>query len=133
MGPACGVFGCVVSGAGGLGADVTAAAGRVGAWSILDDPGPVCTGVVANTDEAGVDALGTGVTGTIALGVSSGAGLEVDLFRPIVIELMASELIAVGGTRVVDRPSGTDGERDTSVTSVAVTAGAVMGTDPEEL
>ena len=51
----------------------------------------------------------------------------------IVIELMASELIAVGGTRVVDRPSGTDGERDTSVTSVAVTASAVVGTDPEEL
>ena len=59
--------------------------------------------------------------------------MEVDLFRPIVIELMDSELTAVGGIRVVDRPSGTDGERDTSVTSVAVTAGAVMGTDPEEL
>ena len=70
LGPACGVFGCVVNGAGGLGADVTAAAGGVGAWSILDDPGPVCTGVDANTDEAGVDALGTGV----ALGVSSGVG-----------------------------------------------------------
>ena len=80
----------------------------------------------------GVDALGTVVTGFVALGVSSGAGLEVDLFRPIVIEPMDSELTAVGGTRVVDRPSGTDGERDTSVTSVAVTAG-VMGTDPEEL
>ena len=64
---------------------------------------------------------------TVALGVSSGAGLEVDLFRPIVIELMDSELTAVGGIRVVDRPSGTDGERDTSVTSVAMTAGAVMG------
>ena len=87
----------------------------------------------ANTDGAGVDALGTVVTGIVAFGVRSGAGLEVDLFRPIVIELMASELIAVGGTRVVGRPSGTDGERDTSVTSVAVTAGAVMGTDPEEL
>ena len=64
--------------------------------------------------------MGTGVTGTVALGVSSGAGLEVDLFRPIVIELMDSELTAVGGIR--DRPSGTDGERGTSVTSVAVTA-----------
>ena len=61
----------MVSGAGGLGADVTAAAGRVGVWSILDDPGPVWTGVVANTDEAGVDALGTGVTGAGALGVSA--------------------------------------------------------------
>ena len=50
LGPVCGVCGCVVSGAGGLGADVTAAADRVGAWSILDDPGPVCTGVDANTD-----------------------------------------------------------------------------------
>ena len=64
--------------------------------------------------------MGTGVTGTVALGVGSGAGLDVDLFRPIVIGLMDSELIAVGGTRVVDRPSGTDGERDTSVTSVWV-------------
>ena len=75
--------------------------------------------------------MGTGV----ALGVSSGAGLEVDLFRPIVIELLDSELVAIDGTRVVDgftgRPSGTDGERDTFVTSVAVTAGAAMGTDPE--
>ena len=44
------------------------------------------------------------------------------------IELMDSELTAVGGIRVVDRPSGTDGERDTSVSS-----SAVMGTDPEEL
>ena len=51
----------------------------------------MCTGVDANTDGAGVDALGTGVTGAVALGVSSGAGLEVDLFRPIVIELMDSE------------------------------------------
>ena len=118
----------MVSGAGGLGADVTAAADSVGACSILDDPDPVCTGVDANTDGAGVDALGTGVTGAVALGVNSCAGLDVDLFRPIVIELMASELIAVGGTRVVDRPSGTDGERDTSVT-----AGAAIITDPEEL
>ena len=77
--------------------------------------------------------MGTGVTGAVDLGVSSGAGLEVDLFRPIVIKLMASEVIAGGGTRVVDRPSGTDGERDTPVTSVAVTAGVAMGTDPEEL
>ena len=92
----------------------------------------MCTGVDANIDGAGVDALGTGVTGT-ALGVNSCAGLEVDLFRPIVIELMDSELTAVGSIRVVDRSPGTDGERDTSVTSVAVTAGAVMGTDPEEL
>ena len=83
LGPACGVFGCVVSGAGGLGADATAAAGRVGAWSILDDPGPVWTGVVANTDEAGVDALGTGVTGAVALGVSSGAGLELTSSVPL--------------------------------------------------
>ena len=80
----------MVSGAGGSGADVTAAADSVGACPILDDPGPVCTGVDANTDGAGVDALGTGVTGTVALGVSSGAGLGVDLFRPIVIELMDS-------------------------------------------
>ena len=133
LGPACGVFGCVVGGAGGSGVDVTAAADSVGACSILDDPGPVCTGVNASTDGAGVDALGTVVTGIVAFGVRSGAGLEVDLFRPIVIELMDSELTAVGGIRVADRPSGTDGERDTSVTSVAVTAGAVMGTDPEEL
>ena len=96
----------MVSGAGGSGADVTAAADRVGACPILDAPGPVCTGV-DNIGGAGVDALDTGVTGTVALGVSSGAGLEVDLFRPIVIELMDSELIAVGGARVVDRPSGT--------------------------
>ena len=53
-------------------------------------PCPVCTGVDANTDGTGVDALGTGVTGTVALGVSSGAGSEVDLFRPIVIGLMDS-------------------------------------------
>ena len=46
---------------------------------------------------------------------------------------MDSELIAVGSIRVVDRFPGTDGERDTSVTTVAVTAGAVMGTDPEKL
>ena len=78
----------MVGGAGGSGADVTAAADSVGARPNLDESGPVCTGVDANTDGAGVDALGTGVTG--ALGVSSGAGLEVDLFRPIVIELMDS-------------------------------------------
>ena len=77
--------------------------------------------------------MSTVVTGTVALVVSSGAGLEVDLFRPIVIALMDSELTAVGGIRVVDRPSGTDSERDTFVTSVAVIAGAAMGTDPEEL
>ena len=107
------------------------------AWSILDDPGSVCTGVDANTDGAGVDALGTGVTGTVALEINSGAGLEVDLFRPIVIELMDSELIAIAGTRGVNgfisRPSGTDGERDTFVTSVTVIAGAATGVAPEEL
>ena len=89
LGPVCGVFSCVV---------VTA--DSVGACPNLDESGAGCTGVDANTDGAGVDALGTVVTGTVTLGVSSGAGLEVDLFRPIVIELMASELIAVGGTRV---------------------------------
>ena len=47
---------------------------------------PVCAGVDANTDGAGVDALGTGIPGTVAA-VSSGAGLEVDL----VIELMDPE------------------------------------------
>ena len=120
LGPACGVFGCVVGGAGGSGADVTVAADSAGARPNLEESGPVCIGVDANTDGAGVDALGTVVTGAVALGVSSGAGLEVDLFRPIVIELMDSELTAVGGIRVVDRPSGTDGERDTSVTSIAV-------------
>ena len=113
-------------GAGGSGADVTAAGDSVGVRPNLDESGPVCTSVDANTAGSGVDALGTGVTGTVALGVNSCAGLEVDLFRPIVIELMDSEVIAVGGTRVVDRPSGTDGERDTSVASVAVTAGAVV-------
>ena len=129
LGPACGVFGCV----GGSGADVTAAADSVRACPFLDDPGPVCTGVDANIDGAGVDALGTVVTGIVAFGVRSGAGLEIDLFRPIVVELMESELTAVGSIRVVDRSPGTDGERDTSVTSVAVTAGAVMGTGPEKL
>ena len=46
---------------------------------------------------------------------------------------MESEITAVGSVRVVERSPGTEGERDTSVTSVAVTAGAVMGTDPEKL
>ena len=75
LGPACGVFGCVVGGAGGSGADVTAAADSVGARPNLDESGPVCTGVDAKTDGAGVDALSTVVTGIVALVVSSGAGL----------------------------------------------------------
>ena len=54
LGPACGVFGCVVGGAGGSGADVTVAADSVGARPNLDESGPVSTGVEANTDGAGV-------------------------------------------------------------------------------
>ena len=75
LGPACGVFGCVVGGAGGSGADVTAAADSVGVRPNLDESGPVCTSVDANTAGSGVDALGTVVAGIVALVVSSGAGL----------------------------------------------------------
>ena len=75
LGPACGVFSCVVGGAGGSGADVTVAADSVGACPNLDESGAVCTGVDANTDGAG------DVTGIVAFGVRSAAGLEVDLFR----------------------------------------------------
>ena len=75
LGPACGVFGCVVGGAGGSGADVTAAADSVGVCPHPDESGPVCTSVDANTDGAGVDALGPVVPGIVALVVSSGTGL----------------------------------------------------------
>ena len=75
LGPACGVFGCVVGGAGGSGVDVTAAADSVGVCPHLDESGPVCTSVDANTTGSGINALGTVVTGIVALVVSSGAGL----------------------------------------------------------
>ena len=117
LGPACGVFGCVVGGAGGLGADITAAADSVGARPNLDESGPVYRCRCQNR-----------WSWRRRLGHRCHRHCRLS---PIVIELMDSELTAVGGIRVVDRSPGTDGERDT--TSVAVTAGAVMGTDPEKL
>ena len=65
----------MVSGAGGSGADVTAAADSVGVCPHPDESGPVCISVDANTAGSGVDALGTVVAGIVALVVSSGAGL----------------------------------------------------------
>ena len=74
LGPACGVFGCVVGGAGGSGVDVTAAADSVGVCPHLDESGPVCTSVDANTAGSGVDALGTVVTGHCRLSRQLGRG-----------------------------------------------------------